>query len=247
MYIRFISAILCLILLAGCSGKQAKIETDAKAHFLLGVTYMRENKLSSALRELLRSVELNPKSARVYDSLAQVYQQKKAHSLALDAYQKALDLDPQPRYYNNIATLYLDMEQWDEAIDNFTRAAEDLLFARPQVSFTGMGYAYFRKGDLLRAEEACKEALEIAPSFPMAFFRLGEIYEAKGDLQKASEAYADALNTVPRSPLVNYNFALVSMKLDRPEKARAAFKLVMEQVPGTELARHSENYLYLLH
>ncbi|NIQ95108.1 MAG: tetratricopeptide repeat protein, partial [Desulfuromonadales bacterium] len=71
-------------------------------------------------------------------------------------------------------------ERWDDAIDYFEKAATDLLFAQPEVAWTGYGYAWFMKGEHMRAIDAYIKALEQNPRYAQAYVRRGEVFDSLG-------------------------------------------------------------------
>ena len=97
--------------------------------------------------------------------------------------------DGAPQYYNNLGALYLTAERYDDSIAAFRKAAENLLFASPEVAWAGVGYAYFQKHDYAAAERYYKKARELNPRYTQALFRLGELYYGQDRPVEAVEAF----------------------------------------------------------
>ena len=151
---RLILTVVCLLLVACVTTTSGPPRQEAKAHYLLGASALAENNPTKALQEFLAAEKAAPRDAEIQDGLAQAYLQKRAYELAEKHYRKAINLsDGAPQHYNNLGALYLTMERYDDAIPAFRKAAENLLFATPEVSWTGIGLAYFKNHDYAAAEQ----------------------------------------------------------------------------------------------
>ena len=118
-----------------------------------------------------------PENAAIHAALAQVYQKKKAYVQAERHYKRALELsDPDPLYQNNLATLYLDLQRWDDAIEYFDKAATNLLFVNAHIAAAGKGYASFMKKDYPAALAGFDEALGLAPRYAQAHYLKSKVY-----------------------------------------------------------------------
>jgi len=238
--------LLPLLLAAGCGAtKQQRKESDA--HYMLGVSYLREQNATLALKEFLRAEENAPDDAELQNALGQAYQLKKAYAEAEKHYLRALKLSrDNPAYQNNLAALYLDMERWDDAIRLFRKAADNLLFGNPEIALTGMGYAYHQKGEYLDAVTVCKQALKYNPRYAQAQLRLGEAYYALDKTEPAVQAYQEALAIAPDYALAHYRLGQAYMKQRNTGKAVAAFREVRRLAPDSELAKSVDEYLKIL-
>ena len=157
--------LLGIIVSLGCSaGRTQPDEPDP--HYLLGISYLQEGNATLALKELLAAEKNYPGDPDIHAALGQAYHMKRAYSQAETHYLEALDINSDdPRIENNLGALYLDMKKWDQALHYFQSAADNLLFTDPEVALTGMGFAYFNKGDYLSAVEAYKQALNQDPRY----------------------------------------------------------------------------------
>lgn len=235
-----------LLLLAGC-GASAKHRTEAETHYMLGVSHLRERNATLALRELQLAEQKDANNANIQNSLAQAYQLKRAFADAERHYLRALRLDRNnPTYQNNLAALYLDMERWDDAIRHFRKAADNLLFSSPELAMTGIGYAYFHKGEYLDAVAACKEAINYNPRYAQAHLQLGEAYYSLDKTGLAIDAFRQALSLSPDYTLAHYRLGQAHMKLKQPEQAVASFREVLRLAPDSEIGRSVAEYIKIL-
>jgi Tfp pilus assembly protein PilF len=246
-FFRLVLAALLVLPLTGC-GISQEAKKQAKVHYDLGLTYLRDDNGTMALKEFLVAADANPDDADIQAALGQSYQLKKAFPEAEKHYLKALKLRPgNPTIENNLGALYLDMKRWNDAIRYFKEAADNLLFTHPEIALTGMGFAHFQKGEYLQAVNLYKKALAIAPRYPLGHLRLGEAYFALDNTELAIEEYRKALSLAPDFFMAQYQLGLSYMKVHDSEKAKAAFREVVRLAPDTEPGQQALDYLKMLH
>lgn len=244
---RMLSLLIFLPLLAACVTSSATTSQEGRAHYLLGASALAENNPTMALQEFLAAEKAAPRDAEIQAGLAQAYLLKRAYDLAEAHYRKAIALsDGDPKYYNNLGALYLTMERFDDAIASFRQAAENLLFANPEIAWTGMGYAAFMKGDLVAAERYYLKARELNPRYPQVLIRLGELYDTQQRLVEAVDAFSRAVELNPRLVEGHYRLGLAAMKARNEALARRAFDDTIKLAPDSEQARLARGYLKLL-
>jgi type IV pilus biogenesis/stability protein PilW len=235
------------LLLAGCAGSTQRKQTSSNVHYTLGLSYLSEKDPTGALREFLQAARDEPDNADIQAALAQAYQLKKAYPKAEQHYLKALALKPgDPEVENNLGSLYLDMQRWDDAIRYFRQAADNLLFSHPEVALTGLGVAYHQKGSDLESVHAFKEALEQAPQYLPARLHLGETYYAIGKPGLAVDQYQMVLAVAPKAAVAHFQLGLAYVKLKKKEKAIAAFKEVLNLAPDEDIGQSARDYLRML-
>lgn len=247
VYSKNIAVLLTLLILFGCGGVSPDQKNQATSHYTLGLSHLQSGSPTMALKELLEAVKLNPNAAEIHAALAQAYQVKRAYPEAEQHYLKALSLsDNDPRYQNNLAALYIDMENWDKAIEYFHLASSNLLFMSTERALTGMGYAYFRKGDYPAAISAYNEARAIAPNYAPISLRLGELHYALGQDEAAFSAIEKAIEQLPSYAEAHYRMGLVYLRWQRLSDAAEAFRLVVELSPESEWGQKAAGILKTL-
>lgn len=238
--------LLLALLMTACAGGLTQ-KKQGEVHYMLGLSYLGEQNATLALKEFLQAEQFDPKNATIQAALGQTLQLKQAYGEAEAHYALALKYRPgDPTLHNNLGALYLDMQRWDDAIRHFQAAASNLLFTTPEVSLTGMGDAYYHKGDYLQAVAAYKKALRQKARYGMANLRLGETYYALGKIDLAIGEYRKAIKTFPEYALAYYRLGLAQSRKGARDEAIEAFRKVKELVPGTELAQLASDSLELL-
>ncbi len=217
---------------------------QADVHYKLALAHLQADNPTLALKELLIAVKQNPKNSSVQVALAQTYQRKKAYPQAEKHYLEALKLsDNDPRYQNNLATLYLDMEKWDKAIDYFDKASKNLLFVNAHVAVTGKGYAYFKKKDYPAALKYLNEATKLVPRYSSAYFLKSEVYHALGDTELEKTALQRAIELSPQFLQARYQLAVLLLQENSVAEAAKQLKVILEFAPTSELGRKTQKLL----
>ena len=232
--------LLASVLLSGlvsCAavGTSKKESEQASIHYKLGVSHLQANNPTLALKELLLAVEYDPRDAAYHDALARAYQRKKAYPQAEQHYLKALQLENDvPRYQNNLASLYLDMEEWDKAIEYFDKAASNLLFGSAHVALTGKGLAYFNKEDYRAAQRQFAEAIAINPRYMRAYYYQSETYREMGETALARESLEKAISYSPGFVPALYQLGVMDVRDGLNATARTRFERVVELAPTSD-------------
>ncbi len=136
-------------------------------------------------RLLQELAEKYPKEKQVHYDLGFRYQSREMFQDAIEAFQKALELDPNwGHLINNLAYAYSDMGDYDKAIAYFQRYAD--VSPGDANPIDSMAEQYFRMGRLDEAIAKYEEALEIKPDFDSGL-RLAMVYALKEDYTRAFE------------------------------------------------------------
>lgn len=238
---------LCLLAVSACAPvgqTSSDTRNQADAHYKMATAHLQANNPTMALKELLMAVKKDPENSSIHVMLAQAYQQKKAYLLAERHYLESLRLsEDEPRYQNNLAALYLDMEKWDKAIAYFDKASKNLLFANAHVAVTGKAYAYFKKGDYSNALAFYKEAIDLEPRFAPAYFRQSAVYRQLKETELEKVALQRAIDIAPQ--FIQARYRLAELLIDAKELKLAAQQLqtIIEFSPMSEIGLKANDLL----
>lgn len=235
--------------LAACVPIEDRQEVGKKSeyHYMLGVSSLNEQNPTGALKEFLEAEKYDNKDPEIQDGLAWAYWQKQAHELAEKHFLRAIELsDNDPKYYNNIASLYLSMKRYDDAIKAFRKAADNLLFDRPEVAWTGIGMANYEKQDYAAAQSAYLKALELNSRYYPASYRLGELYYNQDRPAEALDMFTRTVELAPGYTDAHYWQGLLYMKLKEADNARTSFREVIRLAPQSDSARLATKYLKII-
>lgn len=235
-----------LIVLTACSWS-GTVSNEAETHYILGLSFLREQNPTLALKEFLRAEDLDSGNPDIQAALGQAYQWKKAYTEAERHYLKALKLRRgDPQIQNNLGALYLDMQRWDDAARHFRLAANNLVFSDQKVAWAGLGMALFQKGDILEAVSAYREALEQDPRYVQGRLLLGDAYLALDKVPLAIGEFRQAAEQAPNEAQVHYKLGMAYMRQPDSAKARAAFREVVRLAPTSEVGQKASEYLKIL-
>ena len=209
-----------------------------------GPTRVAADRQAQGLR---RAIELNPRFAPAYASLASLviqYPEGDAEALALA--QTATELEPNvPAHWVALAEVRLAMNRPDEARD----AAERGLASARDEEERGLvttflealdgGRAHYLRGNALRAggdpngaAEAYRAAIRLAPDDAAGHNGLGITLLVHGDLDGAIDAFREAVRLAPGDAAVRHNLANALHASGAVSEAIAAYRAAIRLDPG---------------
>jgi len=118
--------------------------------------------------------------------------------------------------YHNLATEYVRQGKLDEAIDLFQKALQ--ISGDPR-TYSALGMAHFRKGDMAQAVGHLKEAIRRMPQEGHFYSNLGVVYQKQGRLDEAMNAFRQAVVLEPWIPETHNNLGALLLLVGKPEEA----------------------------
>ncbi len=160
----------------------------------LGISYSMAGNLDKAEFYFRKSISLNPAYGPSHNLLGVILIEKGKYKEAEAEFKKALEDIGYPTkeiVYFNMAKLYLKMGNQEKAL-----ASLDFAIGADKdygMAYALKGYIYFSKGELSKAEEFYRTALEKERDNPRYWFGLGEVLEKEGKIEDAKAAYSKVL------------------------------------------------------
>lgn len=162
----------------------------------------KENKLDEAEELYYQIISDEPENAEVWNFLGIINLQKFKLSKAEEYINKAISINPDPYFYENLAKVYLEMEDAQKAIAIYS---ELLKYMPDSYNFVfNIAAAYKLAGDIDKSIEMYERAIEIIPTNPDAYHNLGLIYTDLGDPKKTVEYYKKAIELTPDDVELRY-------------------------------------------
>jgi Flp pilus assembly protein TadD len=161
----------------------------------LGMLKNSTGQLQEALGYLRRAVALSPSDPEAHRNLGQTYRALGESGLAEAELGTSVALAPlDPRSRRMLGEFYLDQGRLHEAEEQFRRSLDSL--PTPE-AWWGLGFVYWKRGELTRAEQAFRSAEQLVPSSSRAHFILGIFYAATAKSAEALEEYERGLAIDP--------------------------------------------------
>lgn len=112
----------------------------------------------------------------------------------------------------------------------------------PQVIInTKLGLAYLQQGDLDKAVEKLKKALELNSGYTEAYHYLAETYRRQGKAAEANKAYMDALHLAPDDPAIHNNYGVFLCGTGHYTEAEEQFLIAATNPKYHAIAQAYEN------
>lgn len=235
---------LMLLIFSCASTPTSEHIKNAEAFSQLGYSYLNDGHLNEAFIEFQKAVALNPSNKESLNYLGLISTQFKKYDEAISYYKRAIAVDP---YYadaiNNLGVTYVEMGNPDEGIKQFKAALRNPLYRTPAQAYLNMGYAYYKKGDFVNAENSLRDALVRNPLSPAALYTLGLVYLETNKETSAIEEFKKAIGIMPDYVDAHWELAKVYLKTGNKAKALKHFKVVAEKDNNVERSRNALQYI----
>ena len=214
----------------------------AEVHTIAGLLEANTSKRESAIVRLKRALELASASSGAYEHLGEVYQWNQQYPEALQAYLRAVAIEP--NYFRNheaLASLYDLQASYAEAAAEYQTA----LRQAPDVPrlYGELATSLQKLGRFEEAEGRLREALRLDAPDEVAY-RLGHVLLYQGKDQDATTYLQRALDRNPQNYLAWIDLAVIQRRAGRAADARSAFQHALaladaevKRVPGSGVNR----------
>ncbi len=190
---------------------------------LLSFTYQQLNQPRKTLRYLLRLKDLEGLEADQYLRLAWALEERQRWEEAREAYDWALELDPQQIVaYNNRGHLFMKQKAYEAAQADF----EEGLKRAPDffALYLNRSTLHLETGALDAAWSDIERSLELEPADLYAHRNRAYYFLLKGEEERALRELDRVYAQDPRLPLLHYLRGRVYLQLGLQEQARTAFQ-----------------------
>jgi len=169
------------LLLSGCSSSKKRSDNEAQhrvaeTQVQLGMGYMQKGSLNIALEKLQRALEIADDYAPGHNAIAILYARLGRDVDADKHYKRAVALLPSNgMVHNNYGAFLCDQQRYDEAFHYFTEAAEQPLYATPELAYENAGLCAMRENNIEKAEQAFRRALKIKSTLTVSLINMANI------------------------------------------------------------------------
>ena len=215
---------------------------NADARQLLGNLLALEGRRRESIEQLTELVRLRPNSAAAYNALGMALSRFVELKLAREAFERALQLDPNmAEAHLNLALIDGQENRLDAALEHLARTVV-LQGKTPQAAYTHYLRAkvFSAQGDFAQAATELETAVALRPAYSEAWSALGSVRRAMLDGEAARTAYERAIASDPANAEARYQ---LGQELLREGKAREA---VQHLEAARKLGRQDTATLYSL-
>ena len=251
MKVKAIAVVTLCACLAFCASSQTKLqrarEKDPKYQYNLGLFYLNQNDIDSAVKYFIKSLSLDTRYYLSWNALGLAHSMRGRLDESAKAYQKCLEINPRfTEAHNNLGTVYQGMGQLDKAEEEFRKALADLTYQNRELPYCNLARLYVLQGRLDEALDNADKAVQLKPRLGMAYNIKGQILEKKNDLGGAVAAYESAVKAVPDDLLFSYNLGVACFKNGDYARAKEVFLKIQGKVADSETREAIARYLRLI-
>ena len=237
-------AALAVLVMLGASRPTHGQGSDAEANFNAGLNHMKEGRSALALEEFKRAVDKDSKNPYFFKGLGLAYASQRRFDEAVEAFRKALTLNP---YYvdarNDLGTALILSGKRQEGKAEFLAAFNDPTNPTPELASRNLGQAYFEEKNYAEAFNWYRTSVNRNKSYPDAYLGLADALLNLGRLEEAIVHLETAARECPESALVRLTLGEAYYKAGRFGEARAALEETRKKDPVGPAGRRATEVL----
>jgi type IV pilus biogenesis/stability protein PilW len=223
------------------------MKREASARMQMGVTYLEQRDLPSAMRELTKAAELDPENPEIDMTLGLAYQARGDLEKAEEYLRAAIRKNPDyAAAHNNLGNLLVIKGKGDEAIREYEKAVSNVLYPTPEFGYYNMGREYARRKDLRKAEAMFKRAIALNPSFEEAYRGLAKVQSDKGQWEESSRTLERLVEISPSNARGWVDLGRLYLRLERRQEALGAFRNALAKTGDPALRDEASRYINIL-
>lgn len=197
---RLVLASLMLLCLAGCvrtyeQGRPVvKVDEAVQNRVAAAMEYLQLGQPREARQHLARALSLNDESVIAHNAMALLYQYEGDDEREEHHYRQALRSDSRfSPARNNYGTLLFRQGRYEEAIEQFERAANDPDYGGRGLAYENMGRCYIAMGREDDAISAFNRAIRLNSAALRPFLELASLHMKNGNERVADNYYQQYL------------------------------------------------------
>jgi len=226
---------------------ESAIREDPQSAYLnrkMGLLLKEFRKYPEALAYARKGVALEPESITGITLLGDLYALTGNDDLAIEQYQKILDLDPKTqRIRLLLTTILVRKKQFQKALNHL----DILIEQNPElvIAHYYLGRINLEMGHYKEAEKAFDEALKLNAGLEPALFDQATIYQMTNREKEAAQAYERLLELYPDNIPARERLVALYSKLGLEEKASEHMKEIKEHSRPGAPERQALGLIYL--
>jgi type IV pilus assembly protein PilF len=234
-----------LFVLAGCVSSTTTSKTSfepnddaAIQNYQLGARYYRNGSYELAKERLEHAIDLDPKLAEAYFTLALTHEKLGSNRLAEENYRQAVKVAPSNYDARNAyAVFFCRQRRFDDAIKQFDKALKISNNDARHVVLTNAGACMTQKPDYQKAEEYFRAAITEKPTHGEALVQMAALKFKTEDYLHARAFLQRYLSSNKSSPGVLYLAVQVEQALEDQRAATDYMNQLLREFPASPEAR----------
>lgn len=213
----------------------------------MGISFLRQNNIPMAMRELAEASQLDPDNPEVDLGFGFAYQARGEHDVAERRFREALRKKPDyPEAHNGLGSSLSFQGKTDEALKEFEVAAKDVYYTSPELAWFNMGEEYRRLKRYSKAEEMYGKSISSNDRFLDAHLARASVRAEEKRFSEAVNGLEDAVSRHPGFFQGQLELGRLYLRLERREDARKIFKDVSATTTDAAVRRYAADQLNLL-
>jgi len=222
----------------------AQSSSEAEMRFSTGVMHLREGRVDMALEEFKKAVKEDGKNPYFQKGLGLAYSAKREWKPAIEAFRKALELNP---YYvdvrNDLAAALIGSGDRDEGKKEFLAAYSDPTNPTAEVSARNLGQAFFEERNYPEAVNWFRTAVTRNKDYADGYLGLADALAASGQNAQAVAQLEAGLAEIPGDAALELALGQALLRAGRYTEARRRFEEVMRTDAAGPLGRAAAEQL----
>jgi tetratricopeptide (TPR) repeat protein len=213
------------------------------AYTVVGNALIEEGKLSEAIEECRKALEISPEYPEAHNTLGNILAKQEKYDEAIADYRAAVQADPNyPDAHNGLSSALLKKGAFVEA----EAEAREALRLTPMhlPAMFSLATALHNQGKLDQAADYYHRILELKPDLYTPRRYLGNIFVAQGKPDQAISEFLMALKIRPQDADTRVVLGVVLLQKDRIDEATAQFLEAAKLQPTNAIANYQ---LALIH
>jgi Tfp pilus assembly protein PilF len=236
---------LALPLLAPLSAEaQAPGGGDAEARFSTGLTHLREGRAALATEEFKKAIKQDAKNPYFYKGLGQAYAAQRMFKDAVEAFRKALELNP---YFvdvrNDLGTALMLSGKRDEGRKEFLAAFSDATNPTPEISARNLGQSYLEDKNYAEAMHWFRTSIARNKLYGDPYLGMADALIATGHTEEAIVQLEAGIKESPEDPSILTGLGEALLKGGRFSEGRARLEAAARKDPTGPYGRRAMEVL----
>ncbi len=195
----------------------------------IGACHRQAGKNTTALEFLEGALDHEPENHWLLTEIAEAERAEEHMEEARLAYERALEIMPQDHFARSrLAQLEVEENNIEKSIELY----EEILNEQPKAHWAMVELAQvLSQVDQDRSQQLCEEALDIDPTYPIAYSHLGQLARNNNQLEEARKYYQEALHNMPNANWILHELADIAHQLGRQGEAQTHLDRALSNDP----------------